>query len=330
MRQIRATTAPRAAALALAVAASTLMLVGGGQPASGVHRTVTEVEGSAFGCFASVGLFGGPPNVRGPIATATLPPGGGADTEATPTCNIVIGPANLFTSGPTLVETVGSTGPTGSVSSSATLAPVNTSGDEIFTASSLSGTCTASESGVVGSTTVTNGTIILQDPNPDTSGEPGEQIVNIPTNPAPNTTYEGTVANVNDNFRAAFNEQIVNPDGSLTVNAYHLYLLGPTAVGDVIAGQSVCGVTTEVAPTTTTGATTTTTTGATTTTTTGATTTTTTVAPTTTTVVAPTTTTSRPGNMPTNKDQCKNGGYAAFGFRNQGQCVSFVNQQNRR
>jgi hypothetical protein len=28
--------------------------------------------------------------------------------------------------------------------------------------------------------------------------------------------------------------------------------------------------------------------------------------------------------LPTNKDQCKNGGWAAFGFRNQGQCVSSV------
>lgn len=29
--------------------------------------------------------------------------------------------------------------------------------------------------------------------------------------------------------------------------------------------------------------------------------------------------------IPTSKDQCKNGGYAQFGFRNQGQCVAFVN-----
>jgi len=30
-----------------------------------------------------------------------------------------------------------------------------------------------------------------------------------------------------------------------------------------------------------------------------------------------------PNNVPTSKDQCKNGVYAQFGFRNQGQCVSF-------
>jgi hypothetical protein len=28
--------------------------------------------------------------------------------------------------------------------------------------------------------------------------------------------------------------------------------------------------------------------------------------------------------LPTSKDQCKNGGYAQFGFKNQGQCVAFV------
>jgi hypothetical protein len=28
--------------------------------------------------------------------------------------------------------------------------------------------------------------------------------------------------------------------------------------------------------------------------------------------------------MPTSKDQCKNGGFARFGFKNQGQCVAFV------
>jgi hypothetical protein len=29
---------------------------------------------------------------------------------------------------------------------------------------------------------------------------------------------------------------------------------------------------------------------------------------------------------PTSKEQCKNGGYAFFGFENQGQCIKFVNQ----
>jgi hypothetical protein len=37
------------------------------------------------------------------------------------------------------------------------------------------------------------------------------------------------------------------------------------------------------------------------------------------------TTTTTPGAFPTNKDECKRSGWQGFGFRNQGQCVSFVN-----
>lgn len=34
--------------------------------------------------------------------------------------------------------------------------------------------------------------------------------------------------------------------------------------------------------------------------------------------------TDAPGPFPTTKDQCKHGGWAQFGFKNQGQCVAFV------
>ena len=87
--------------------------------------------------------------------------------------------------------------------------------------------------------------------------------------------------------------------------------------------------TTTAAPTTTTttvGPTTTTTAAPTTTTTTAAPTTTTTVPPATTTTVASTTTTTSPVVTPTAKDECKKGGWEEFGFRNQGQCIEFVNQ----
>lgn len=32
---------------------------------------------------------------------------------------------------------------------------------------------------------------------------------------------------------------------------------------------------------------------------------------------------------PSGKQDCRNGGYAAFGFSNQGHCISFVARQNR-
>jgi hypothetical protein len=36
-----------------------------------------------------------------------------------------------------------------------------------------------------------------------------------------------------------------------------------------------------------------------------------------------------PPPLPTSKEQCRKGGYAAFGFANQGQCIAFVNTGHR-
>jgi hypothetical protein len=35
------------------------------------------------------------------------------------------------------------------------------------------------------------------------------------------------------------------------------------------------------------------------------------------------------GGLPTSKAQCKNGGFARFGFKNQGQCVAFVQRGSK-
>ncbi len=61
--------------------------------------------------------------------------------------------------------------------------------------------------------------------------------------PAPNTEFQGQVETVGDAFWHFFNEQVPKPDGSLTVYAAHLDLLGPSAVGDVYIGRVDCGVT---------------------------------------------------------------------------------------
>jgi hypothetical protein len=104
--------------------------------------------------------------------------------------------------------------------------------------------------------------------------------------------------------------------------------VAPTTTTTTVAPTTT---TTTVAPTTTTttvAPTTTTTTAAPTTTTTTAPTTTTTAAPTTTTTtVAPTTTTTAPPTP--SKDQCKQGGWIRFGFKNQGRCIAFVNSHGR-
>ncbi|HWC10985.1 MAG TPA: hypothetical protein VG455_07165, partial [Acidimicrobiales bacterium] len=263
--------------MVIAVATGLFAVVGGPSSAD-----VTAVRGSAFGFHASVSLFGGPANEVGPTPTVTLPAGGSATpiTATEPSGMAQFGPAVLFESGELTVSTQGTTGPGGSVTSSADVTGVDT-GPGPFLYDAVHSECTASETGVSGSTTITGGVV-------ETSYDPTTQdpvtTQPVPANPAPGTEISGTLDHVGDSFRIVFNEQITNPDGSLTVNGAHIYLLGPTAVGDLIIAQSVCGVTatqtTTTLPdgTTTTlpdGATTTLPDGATTTTTPGATTTTT-------------------------------------------------------
>ena len=113
-------------------------------------------------------------------------------------------------------------------------------GPSPFHADEVGSTCTATAAGVSASTTIVNGVV-------ETSSDPvtGDPLttVSVPLNPTPNFTVTGTLDHVGDSFRIVFNEQVVNPvDGSITVVAEHMYLLGPTAVGDLILGHAVCGV----------------------------------------------------------------------------------------
>ena len=286
------------------------LLLAGTLTGAGVGPAVAQVsavQGSAFGYSLNVSLFDGPVQTRGPAPTVTLPAGGSATavTASAPSASAIIGPARLFSSGQLDVSTQGTVA-SGSVTTSSKVTNLNTSQAEVLTAASVASTCTASATGVTGSTTITGGVLFTDSGDDDadnTTPNHAEVSVNVPANPAPNTVIEGHihVGNETDNFRYVFNEQIRNADGSLTVNAAHQYLLGPLAKGDLIIGQSVCGVTGSAATTTTApGATTTTAAGATTTTAPGATTTsapvTTTTAPgATTTTAAPTTTTTTGG-----------------------------------
>ncbi len=257
---------------------------------------VTAVTGSAYGASGSVSLFGGPPIVLEPVPTVSLPATGGNVTDSEPSAIFQAGPAVLFESGTLNVSTQGTTGPSGSVTSTATVTGVP-DGPGPFLYQGVESSCTASESGVTGSTTITGG--VLQTATDPNTGAPTASE-DLPVNPPANFERTGTINHVGDSFRIVFNEQVTNPDGSLTVNGAHMYLLGPTAVGELIIAQSVCGVTATQTPTTQPGVTTTTQPGVTTTTQPGNTTTTqpratTTTRPggTTTTVVAVTTT--RPG-----------------------------------
>ena len=222
---------------------------------------VTAVSGGAFGHYTKVSLFGGPSVPVGPLPDVRLPPTGSEQplvaTEAAGSA--VYGPAHIFggvwpidvdvapPSGPTTVTTKGTLGPRGSVTSTVDIVlrtppdpkspggfgPLPpTQGDELHT------TCTASEAGVSGSTRLVNA-VMSKSTTP--AGEPLEEE-KIPDNPPPNYTRTGVLTNVGDRYRIVYNEQIIEPDGSITVNGVHMYLLGDIAIGESIIGQVRCSV----------------------------------------------------------------------------------------
>ena len=231
----------------VAVAVIGVVLAGLGPTAA--HADVTAVKGSAFGYHSAVTIFG-MPDVDGPAPTVTLAANAANSPQSAtaPTGNASAGPAVIFSWGSIAIGTQGALGPGGSATSTATIQNVNASGQENFTATTLASICTATEAGLGGTTTITNGTLQIDNGDSDPTNSIPEHapvVVNLPANPAPNATYEGHLhlGNTTESFRWVFSEQVVNPDGSLTVNAAHQYLLGPTAVGDLRAGQVVCGVT---------------------------------------------------------------------------------------
>ncbi len=236
----------------LAVIGSVMVLIGVGQASA--QADVAAVKGSAYGyqCMVSLGndVTCSP---TGPTPSVTLASNASNSprTATAASARADTGPATIFSSGALNVSTQGTLGAGGSVTSSTNIQRVNASGQEVFTASNLVSTCTATETGVSGSTTITGGTLqIDQGDNDGTNSIPDhpEQTVPLPTNPAPNTTYEGHVhiGNTTDNFRYVYNEQTVDADGSITVNAAHEYILGPFAKGDLIVGRAACGATSGV------------------------------------------------------------------------------------
>ncbi len=214
---------------------------------------VTGVVGSAYGYSApDTVLFGGAQAPIGPVPTVTLPAAGSAlpITAHADTGRVAYGPGVLFTSGPIDVSTEGSTGAGGSVTSTAHIEnnPTSTAGEIVY-AGTIDSTCIADENGVTTDVALSGPgdaghsapTLRISDGNPDIDGD--ETYVDLPVNPAPNLTISGNLEGVGDHFTVVFNEQILNADGSTTVNAVHEYLLGPTLTGNLLIGQVTCGVT---------------------------------------------------------------------------------------
>jgi hypothetical protein len=217
-------------------------LLGGVSPRPAFAQ-VDTVTGSAFGFYASVGLFGNPAGVKGPAPTVRLAPEGSPEpvTESDPDgATAQYGPVTIVQTTAMTVSTQGTTGPDGIVTSSASVEFNANREEQIdpFNADNLMSTCSASEAGFTGSTTLNNASLVVST-DPDTQ-EPVETI-DLPADPEPNTAFEGTIDHVGDRFRVVLNEQI-EEGGTITVNAMHLYLLGNITVGDVVIGQAVCGI----------------------------------------------------------------------------------------
>lgn len=244
---------------------------------------VTGVTGTACGYIVNVGLFAGPQELRGcgqapgapaaAVSPAVALPAEGSATAITAADAdgaaaqygpaVIMGgrwPDNAAAAPPTGPISVSAEGTSAgrSVTSSARIGlhptpvtvgcstgtappcvapggfgPSPVEGDELVV------TCTATEAGATGSTTFRN-TVHATSTTPEGAPKDTEAV---PDTPPPNYTRSGVITNVGDVFTAVYNEQITNPDGSLTVNGVHMYLFGPTAVGEVIKGQATCGLT---------------------------------------------------------------------------------------
>lgn len=205
----------------------------GARPAA---ASIKPVLGSAYGYQASVSFFGGTPMVKKPTPTVKLPKGGSATpiTKSAPSGSVVFGPATMFTSGQIALSTVGQSG------NATTTASLQSVGGSPFTADSIGSTCTASNGGAAsGSVSVTNGVVVT---STDANGNPTSTMA-VPSNPTANFDIHGSVqvsATDTETFDWIFNEQIHNTNGSLTVNAAHEILHGPTAVGNLFIGSSLC------------------------------------------------------------------------------------------
>lgn len=213
--------------------------------------------GGACGYYSNVGLFGGAPTVRG--CGQTIPPGnaksaspsvvlpaGGSATIISATDNngalAAYGPSVMFSgkdtdpnvaippSGALKATTKGTT----KVTSTASVLNV---GPTTFTADSVSSQCTATATAHTWSSIITNGVVATAT---DANGTP-TTTKKVPSPTPPNYKIHGALTNVGDSFDIVLNEQISNGSGKFTVNAAHMYLLGPTAVGDLVIAQSRCG-----------------------------------------------------------------------------------------
>ncbi|MDT8909667.1 choice-of-anchor P family protein [Amycolatopsis sp. PS_44_ISF1] len=181
-------------------------------------------DGSAYG--VDVKLLGQPAVKLGPLAAAST---------TGPTANTAAGAtvAGVLTAGVINTSAVRDDN-SGSVTAKASVAdvglPVLQPALGAVGIKAVEAVCTATQEGVKGSSTLADAKL----------GSVGA----VDANPAPNTQVKVALGPVNV-ATLVLNEQIKNSDGSLTVNALHLKLLGGVVgalgSGDVILSSATCG-----------------------------------------------------------------------------------------
>ena len=215
--------------------------------------------GSACAYYTNVGLFGGPSTVRG--CGQTIPPGSagsaspsvalppnGSNSYLSATDNDgamgTYGPAVIFGGQYDANDNVGPSGPLSvSTIGSAQVPVVSTAqtgavGPAPFHADSVLSRCTASTSN--SKTFLVQLSSAVVETSTDANGYP-LTWVNVPAMPSVNYTVAFTLDNIGDHGIVVFNERINNANGSTTLNAVHMYMQGPIAVGEMVIGQTVCG-----------------------------------------------------------------------------------------
>lgn len=254
MIRTRLNTYARAAAATLAVTAG---MAGIGQAPA---YAATAVRGEAYGYYSNVSLFGGPYTLLGygqagsaPAVAATpsvtLPSTGGSVSQTdSDGSKAAYGPAVIFgwydtatdtyvNSGSETVVAQGTISGSGSVLSRATV--VN-AGPGPLVMPQIQTTCSRSGATTVATVTVSNG-FVETSTNASTGDVTSTQ--SIPSSPTAGTRINGTLNHIGDSFHIIFNEQTTNADGSKKIVGAHMYLDGPTAVGDLVIAVATCGVT---------------------------------------------------------------------------------------
>ncbi|MEV4600273.1 choice-of-anchor P family protein [Amycolatopsis sp. NPDC049253] len=194
--------------------------------AGAVPASAAPGDGSAYGVNVDVKLLGASAVKLGPLAAANTD---GPTSNSTVSANA----AGILTAGVINTSAVRDEN-SGAVTAKASTANV---GLPLLKAAlgnvgikAVEAVCTATQEGVKGSSTLVGADL----------GSVGD----VDSNPAPNTQIKVGLGPVNV-ATLILNEQIKNKDGSLTVNALHLKLLGGVigalGSGDVIVSSATCG-----------------------------------------------------------------------------------------